>query len=64
VPDEHIYIDDEVSAVDWAKRHAWERLTDNLRRFGALLVWEQSRIGRDAQALVALERIEDADVKV
>src|SRR5438093_5184477 len=64
VPDEHVYIDDEVSAVDWGKRHAWARLTDNLGHFGALLVWEQSRIGRDAQALVALERVEEAGVKV
>ena len=25
VPDKHVYVDDEVSAVDWGKRHAWAR---------------------------------------
>ena len=64
--DEHCYLDDEVSAVDWARRAAWHRLVAaaEVRAFDILLVWEQSRIARDARGLVELEMLEELGVRI
>jgi len=61
------FVDNEISAIDWHKRIAWNRLftaatTQRPRPFDVVVVWAQDRIGWDAQGLVAITDLEQAGV--
>lgn len=47
VDDEHIYIDDGISGAEYQQRPGFLRLMNNLKHFGALVMSESSRLGRD-----------------
>src|SRR5262245_9268605 len=68
VPEEHVYIDDAISGAEYVKRPAYLRLMAALEPappFGALIVMEQSRLGRDTgRVLLAIEALEEAGVAI
>lgn len=69
VADEHLYIDDGVSGAEFVKRPGLARLlaaTLSPRPpFQALIISEESRIGRDTiRTLAVLQQIQDAGVRI
>ena len=46
----YIYTDDEISGEEWVKRPGYQRLRATLTKppFKHMIVWERSRLGRDA----------------
>jgi DNA invertase Pin-like site-specific DNA recombinase len=60
-----VYTDDEVSGEEWVKRPGYQRLRAALTRppFQHLIVWEQSRFGREtARQLMAIQEITEVGV--
>ncbi|MGH2609793.1 MAG: recombinase family protein, partial [Tepidiformaceae bacterium] len=68
VTEEHIYVDDGVSGVEFKKRPGFNRLMAALYprpAFQVLVMSEESRLGRDQiETLNALKQIIDAEVRV
>lgn len=66
VVDAHVYIDRVISGAECLKRPAYRRLMaalDPAPPFGALIVMEQSRLGRDTgRVLLAIQALEEAGV--
>jgi len=67
VADEHIYVDPGISGAEYVKRPEYLRMmkagTD--AAFGALIVMEQSRLGRDTgRVLLAIQTLEEAGVEI
>jgi DNA invertase Pin-like site-specific DNA recombinase len=61
----YVYKDDEISGEEWVKRPGYQALRNALIKppFVAVIVWEQSRFGRDtARQLMAIAEITDAGV--
>ena len=68
VAEEHLYVDDGVSGVEFRKRPGFNRLMaalDPRPAFQVLIMSEESRLGRDQiETLNALKQIIDADVRI
>lgn len=68
VVDAHVYIDRVISGAECLKRPAYRRLMaalDPAPPFGALIVMEQSRLGRDTgRVLLAIQALEEAGVEI
>jgi site-specific DNA recombinase len=64
----HVYVDDAISGAEYLKRPAYLRLMAALEPappFGALVVMEQSRLGRDTgRVLLAIQALEEAGVEI
>jgi DNA invertase Pin-like site-specific DNA recombinase len=64
----HVYVDDAVSGAEYLKRPAYLRMMaalDPAPPFGALVVEEQSRLGRDTgRVLLAIQALEEAGVEI
>lgn len=68
VTDEHIYVDDGISGAEFERRPAFLRLMNALKplpRFQALIMSEESRLGREAiETAYALKQLIQAGVRV
>jgi DNA invertase Pin-like site-specific DNA recombinase len=67
VPDDLVFIDNEVPAQDWDDRHAWTVLREAARqkRFTRLVVMAQSRIARDyTRGPAEIGAVEDCRVQI
>ena len=64
----HVYVDEAISGAEYLKRPAYLRLMAALEpdpHFGALVVMEQSRLGRDTgRVLLAIQALEEAGVEI
>lgn len=63
----YVFTDDAVSGAEWQRRPGFNALLAALEPappFGALVISELSRIGRDPRTLAAMLRIEDAGVEI
>ena len=67
VPDDLVFVDNEVSATDWKNRIAWKalRAAADAGRFDRLVTMEQSRIARDQRRGPAeIAALEDASIEI
>jgi len=67
VADENIFVDEKVSGAEFIRRPGLNLLLDAVERkaFDVLVVWEQSRLGRDTFRTGSLiQTIEDAGIKI
>jgi DNA invertase Pin-like site-specific DNA recombinase len=69
VSDEHVFVDDGISGAEFDRRPGFQRLmkavTGTPRPFDALVMSEESRLGRDAvMTMAALQRMVQAGVRV
>jgi DNA invertase Pin-like site-specific DNA recombinase len=65
--DQYVFVDDEVSGEEWVKRPGYQKLRAALVKppFKHLIVWEQSRFGRDtARQLMAITEVTEVGVEV
>src|SRR5262245_32162544 len=63
----YIFTDDGITGAEWQRRPGFNSLLSALEPsppFGALVVSELSRIGRDPRTLAAILKIEDAGVEI